>query len=80
MEVIETRAARLGAPTIAHGQHYHAMPERDGMIFQDESGLPATTAPDVATALQTILKTAPNARILICGSLYLAGRILQENG
>ena len=222
MEVIETRAASLGAPIIAHGQHYHAMPERDGMIFQDETGLldlprpnligdhqienagtaiaalrhlgydnaaceaavtqafwparmqklkhgplidmagaaelwldgghnaacgqataralaalptrethlicgmlntkdvtgflqpfakvaksliavdipgeaatlpaqetrefaqkaglPATTAPDVATALQTILQTAPDARILICGSLYLAGRILQENG
>ena len=222
MEVIETRAASLGAPIIAHGQLYHAMPERDGMIFQDETGLldlprpnligdhqienagtaiaalrhlgydnaaceaavtqafwparmqklkhgplidmagaaelwldgghnaacgqataralaalptrethlicgmlntkdvtgflqpfakvaksliavdipgeaatlpaqetrefaqkaglPATTAPDVATALQTILQTAPDVRILICGSLYLAGRILQENG
>ena len=37
--VIEARAARLGAPILAYGQHWHASPERDGMIYQDEVGL-----------------------------------------
>jgi len=39
LEVIEARANRLGAPILAYGQHWHAGPERDGMIFQDETGL-----------------------------------------
>ena len=43
-------------------------------------GLPATTAPDVATAVATLATAHPGARILICGSLYLAGRVLRENG
>ena len=43
-------------------------------------GLPATTAEDVATAVAAIAARAPAGRILICGSLYLAGRVLRENG
>ncbi|MDX1782125.1 MAG: Mur ligase family protein, partial [Thalassovita sp.] len=39
MEVIEATAARLGAPLIAHGQHWHAFEERGRLIFQDERGL-----------------------------------------
>ncbi len=39
LEVIEARAARLGAPLLAYGQHWHASAERDGMIYQDEVGL-----------------------------------------
>jgi dihydrofolate synthase/folylpolyglutamate synthase len=30
--------------------------------------------------LQAILADDPHARVLICGSLYLAGAILRENG
>ncbi|MCU9836436.1 bifunctional folylpolyglutamate synthase/dihydrofolate synthase [Ruegeria sp. WL0004] len=43
-------------------------------------GLASYTAPDVATALAGIVSTDPSARVLICGSLYLAGNILRENG
>ncbi|MDO5658237.1 MAG: folylpolyglutamate synthase/dihydrofolate synthase family protein [Paracoccus sp. (in: a-proteobacteria)] len=43
-------------------------------------GLRADTAPDVTTAVARIAQAAPGARILICGSLYLAGRVLRENG
>ncbi|GAA3860139.1 folylpolyglutamate synthase/dihydrofolate synthase family protein [Celeribacter arenosi] len=43
-------------------------------------GMQTTIAPDVLTAVQEIVKTDPEARILICGSLYLAGNILRENG
>lgn len=39
MDVIEEHAARLGAPLIAHGQHWHAWEERGRLIYQDEAGL-----------------------------------------
>ena len=44
------------------------------------AGITATTAPSVAEALTTIAATDPEARVLICGSLYLAGTVLRENG
>ena len=43
-------------------------------------GLEATTAANTMAALQAILAKDPTARVLICGSLYLAGHILRENG
>ncbi|RYH01977.1 bifunctional folylpolyglutamate synthase/dihydrofolate synthase [Salipiger sp. IMCC34102] len=39
LEVIEDRAARLGAPLLAHGQHWHVRRERDRLVFEDETGL-----------------------------------------
>ncbi|UWR45296.1 bifunctional folylpolyglutamate synthase/dihydrofolate synthase [Phaeobacter inhibens] len=39
MEVIEATAARLGAPLIACGQHWHVWEERGRLVFQDEAGL-----------------------------------------
>lgn len=39
MDVIEAQAAKLGAPLIAHGQHWHVYEERRRLIFQDERGL-----------------------------------------
>ncbi len=44
------------------------------------AGIPATEAPDVDTAIRRLTAQDPTARILICGSLYLAGRILCDNG
>ncbi|MFT4151644.1 MAG: folylpolyglutamate synthase/dihydrofolate synthase family protein [Paracoccaceae bacterium] len=44
------------------------------------AGIEATTAPSVAEALSQIAATDPQARVLICGSLYLAGTVLRENG
>ncbi|MEF3048882.1 folylpolyglutamate synthase/dihydrofolate synthase family protein [Tabrizicola sp. L79] len=43
-------------------------------------GIAAETADSVAQALAQIISVAPQARVLICGSLYLAGAILRENG
>ena len=40
----------------------------------------AEAAPSVAAALASILSEDPRARVLICGSLYLAGKVLAENG
>ena len=39
MDVIEAKAAALGAPLLAYGQHWHVSVERDRLIYQDERGL-----------------------------------------
>ena len=44
------------------------------------AGHAAGTAPDAAAAVARIVAAAPRARVLICGSLYLAGQVLRENG
>ncbi len=45
-----------------------------------EAGFAADEADSVAQAVAAIIKRDPSARILIAGSLYLAGSILRENG
>ena len=44
-----------------------------------KAGIAATTANSVQEAIDTIVAKAPNARILICGSLYFAGHVIREN-
>ncbi|MDR6263363.1 dihydrofolate synthase/folylpolyglutamate synthase [Roseobacter sp. N2S] len=43
-------------------------------------GMDAHVADSVSAAIADITARDPAARILICGSLYLAGRILRDNG
>ena len=45
-----------------------------------DAGIDATTAASVGAALAAIAGARPDARVLICGSLYLAGTVLRENG
>jgi dihydrofolate synthase / folylpolyglutamate synthase len=45
-----------------------------------EVGIMASEAAGVAEALAGIAATDPGARVLICGSLYLAGAVLRQNG
>jgi dihydrofolate synthase/folylpolyglutamate synthase len=46
-----------------------------------EMGLPAAASPSVAAAISDIVAKGGDAsRILVCGSLYLAGSVLAENG
>ena len=52
MEVIEAQAARLGAPLLAHGQHWHAWEERGRLIYQDDSGLRDLPLPNLPGAHQ----------------------------
>ncbi|SHL93881.1 dihydrofolate synthase / folylpolyglutamate synthase [Paracoccus solventivorans] len=52
----------------------------DTAAFARDAGIPASTAPDVAQAVAALAAAHPGARLLICGSLYLAGRVLRENG
>ena len=42
-------------------------------------GMQAVEAESVADALAALTASDPHARILICGSLYLAGNVLREN-
>jgi dihydrofolate synthase/folylpolyglutamate synthase len=52
LEVIETRAARLGAPLLAHGQHWHVTTEAGRLIYQDETGLLDMPMPNLIGAHQ----------------------------
>lgn len=52
MEVIEARAERLGAPLLAHGQHWQVWEERGRLVFQDEHGLMDLPLPNLPGAHQ----------------------------
>ena len=43
-------------------------------------GMTAREADNVTEALAAIIAADPAARVLICGSLYLAGQVLRDNG
>jgi dihydrofolate synthase/folylpolyglutamate synthase len=77
------------APLKGHATHLHAvsipgeqntLPAEVTRDAAATAGIPASTAPSVAEALAAIAAKSPQARVLICGSLYLAGNVLRENG
>ena len=55
------------------------LPAEDTAAAADATGLRARVAASVEDALAAILNEEPTARVLICGSLYLAGAILRQN-
>lgn len=64
-----------------------SIPEEQATLSADETlaaaqsvGIEAEVSDDVKAAILAITSQNSNARILICGSLYLAGNILRENG
>ena len=57
-----------------------AQPAEDIAATARTAGIAAQTAASVAEALGAIAAADPTARVLICGSLYLAGAVLRENG
>ncbi|MBL3560473.1 glutamate ligase domain-containing protein [Rhodovulum sulfidophilum] len=67
MEVIEARAARLGAPLIAHGQHWHVWEERGRLVFQDERGLLDLPMPRLIGAHQVMNAGAALAALRALG-------------
>ncbi|SES28417.1 dihydrofolate synthase / folylpolyglutamate synthase [Tranquillimonas rosea] len=71
-------AASLTAVPIP-GEH-SAHPPAEVAAAARAAGIPASEAESVGAALAEIAGTAPGARVLICGSLYLAGQVLGENG
>jgi dihydrofolate synthase/folylpolyglutamate synthase len=52
LEVIENIAARVGAPILANGQHWHVGREADRLVFQDETGLRDLPMPNLLGAHQ----------------------------
>ncbi|AZQ68749.1 bifunctional folylpolyglutamate synthase/dihydrofolate synthase [Silicimonas algicola] len=72
---------------VAASLHAVAIPGETATLPAEETaaaatavGLPATVSASVAEALSDIVARDPGARVLICGSLYLAGSVLRENG
>ncbi|MCY4178718.1 MAG: bifunctional folylpolyglutamate synthase/dihydrofolate synthase [Litoreibacter sp.] len=57
----------------------NTLPGEDTAKAATEAGIEATIAESVSDAIDVIAQRDPNARILICGSLYLAGAVLREN-
>ena len=45
LDVIERQAAKIGAPLMAYGQHWHVAEERGRLVYQDEVGLRDLPAP-----------------------------------
>ncbi|MEI4471640.1 bifunctional folylpolyglutamate synthase/dihydrofolate synthase [Frigidibacter sp. MR17.24] len=58
----------------------NTLPAEATAAAAEAAGIAARTADSVDEAVARIAAAAPGARILICGSLYLAGAILRENG
>ncbi|MEP4035317.1 folylpolyglutamate synthase/dihydrofolate synthase family protein [Pseudophaeobacter sp.] len=72
------QAASLTAISIP--DEINTLPAEATQAAAQSVGLEAATAKNTTEALQAILQKAPDSRVLICGSLYLAGHILRENG
>ncbi|WP_424975821.1 bifunctional folylpolyglutamate synthase/dihydrofolate synthase [Dinoroseobacter sp. S124A] len=73
--------------TRAQGLHALSIPGEQATLTAAETaeaargvGLVATEAAGVAEALAEIAAQTPQARVVICGSLYLAGAVLREAG
>jgi dihydrofolate synthase/folylpolyglutamate synthase len=75
---LAAHAASLAAVSIPGEKN--TLPAEETRAAAAAVGLPATTADSVLDALRTIAGTEPQARVLICGSLYLAGQVLRDNG
>jgi dihydrofolate synthase/folylpolyglutamate synthase len=72
---------------VAQSLHAVAIPGEAATLSDAETaaagqavGLPTVVAPSVEAAVTDIVRKNPQVRILICGSLYLAGSVLRENG
>jgi dihydrofolate synthase / folylpolyglutamate synthase len=78
MEPLAGQVSRLHAVSIPGEKNtLPAEVTRDAAL---SAGIDAVTAETVSAALADITRMSPQARVLICGSLYLAGHILRENG
>lgn len=78
MTPLAAQAASLTAVSIP--DEVNTLPASETEAAATSVGIPASSAASVADALQQIVAQDPQARVLICGSLYLAGHILRENG
>ncbi len=58
----------------------NTLPAEETAKAADSVGMATHISETVEAAISDITKTTPDARILICGSLYLAGNVLRDNG
>lgn len=72
---------------LATSLHAVSIPDAEATLSAAETaaaanaaGIAGTQAESVGAAIRAIAATDPTARILICGSLYLAGHVLKSNG
>ncbi|MCX7289238.1 MAG: bifunctional folylpolyglutamate synthase/dihydrofolate synthase, partial [Rhodobacterales bacterium] len=78
MVPLASQVARLHAVSIPGEKN--TLPAEVTRDAARAAGIDAVTAGSVAEALARIAAATPEARVLICGSLYLAGAVLRENG
>ncbi|MDO5647054.1 folylpolyglutamate synthase/dihydrofolate synthase family protein [Paracoccus sp. (in: a-proteobacteria)] len=78
LEPLAAQAASLTAIDIPGEPN--TLPATETAAVAARVGIPTDTATDAAAAIAAIVARDPAARILICGSLYLAGRVLRDNG
>lgn len=78
MRPLAAHAAKLWAVPIPGEPN--TLPAETTRDAAREAGLQAEAAGSVTEALARIAAVNPQARVLICGSLYLAGQVLRENG
>jgi dihydrofolate synthase/folylpolyglutamate synthase len=57
----------------------NAVPALDLEAAGQAEGINSSSGEAIDTVLKSLAKNHPHARILICGSLYLAGHVLREN-
>jgi dihydrofolate synthase/folylpolyglutamate synthase len=78
MAPLAQHAASLTALSIPG--EVNTLPAEETAKIAAGCGMDASVAVSAEDAVAKIVETEPGARILICGSLYLAGAILRENG
>lgn len=74
---LATQAESLTAVSIPG--EANTLPAEETARLAAESGHRAFQADGLGAALAAILETEPDARVLICGSLYLAGNVLRDH-
>ena len=75
---LKPHAASLTAVSIPG--EANTLPAEETAAHAKAAGIPTSIAASVAAAADKITTRDPSARILICGSLYLAGTILRDHG
>ncbi|GLS85298.1 bifunctional folylpolyglutamate synthase/dihydrofolate synthase [Cypionkella aquatica] len=77
MAPLASQVTRLHAVSIPGEKN--TLPAEETRDAAAAVGMDAVVAASVAQALAAIAAASPHARVLICGSLYLAGGVLREN-
>ena len=73
-------AGAAGLMTIAIPDELNSLSAEELAAAAGEAGAAAEAQPSLQAAVETILAAQPPGRILIAGSLYLAGHVLREHG